>query len=92
MRHFCIVSGHEKVRTNDGVLALLNAQGFDDHRDTLDLLFLCHCAWQPEHGRIVKHLPHCQSLMQQVILHTVDITSAVTPCTISYPNVSLAQV
>ena len=66
---------HHLNLTYDGVLALLNAQGFDDHGDTLHLLLFRHCARQAQHGSIVEHLPHCQSLMQQVILQVDGITS-----------------
>ena len=58
----------EHLLTNDGVLALLNAQRLDDSGDALHLLLLGHGVRQPQHGRIVQHLPHCQCLVQQVIL------------------------
>lgn len=53
--------------TNDGVAALLEAQGLDDGFDALLLLRSGHVLGKPQHGRKVKRLKDSEGLVENFV-------------------------
>lgn len=70
----CGSKREQRSSTNDGVFAGPDAEGAYDSTHALLLLLVAHRARQPQHGRIVEHLPHRQALVQEVILRACAST------------------
>ena len=56
------------VSTYDGVLAAIEAQSSNDLGHPLLLLLCGEVSWKPEHCCKIQRFPHCQRLVQQIIL------------------------
>lgn len=54
--------------TDNGVLAVPNAKGFNGQIHTSCLLLDCHGSGKFQHGSVVQGLSDCQVLIQQIIL------------------------